>query len=198
MANYTLNIAFTAEQLATLNASGKNIVLGKSFFGGAPQIAWQVFKPLESNTVKWNDDYSVYFSNDTPDPQKVIRAVASRRVERGGQCTLDYNGNIMVNSGSSGDYSLTNQSHGRTVGGLCQDATVNAAGKGESIVCARVILEGNRLTIRPDMKLSIWLQSGVNPGTVLGSIENPVTELDFAGSNTISVKYDSDSKKFVK
>jgi hypothetical protein len=198
MANYTLNIAFTAEQLTALNASGMSIVLGKSFQGGTPQVAWQVFKPLASNTIQWNDDYSVYYSKNEPKPGTVIKIKARAEGARGGRFKLNDNGYITTELDSSNTYSFDNGSASQFVtGGLCQDGTVNGTNNSENIVCGELIFQGNRLTIRPGMKLSIWLQPGISEGTVLGSIGEPVTELDFAGSKTISVKYDSNSKKFV-
>jgi hypothetical protein len=198
MANYTLNIAFTAEQLKALDASGFSIVLAKPVSDWSSKIVWLVFKPLASNTVKWNDDYGVYFSNDVLKPGAVIRKTRSQRASRGNNYALTPDGSIMESQGYSDTYVLANNSMQRMVaGGLWLDGMVNGSNEDNRILSVENIYEGNSQTIRPPKTVSIWLQSQVSAGTVFESAVGPVTELNFTGSNTISVKYDSNSKKFV-
>src|SRR5262245_57303979 len=61
MPTYQLTIQFDSQGLATLNEAGQLVTIVKSVSTGTP-VAWVAFDPMESNTVTWTEQYSVYAS----------------------------------------------------------------------------------------------------------------------------------------
>ena len=47
MSTFNLNVAFTNEQLQTLYITGTNVIVAKPTSDGTPNVAWQVFRPLQ-------------------------------------------------------------------------------------------------------------------------------------------------------
>ncbi len=63
MADYSLDIQFTQDQLQILYMAGSNVVVAKpSGDGSTPNVAWQVFKPMQANTLSWDEEYGIYAS----------------------------------------------------------------------------------------------------------------------------------------
>jgi hypothetical protein len=59
---YTIDFSFTSEQLDVFYATGTQVVLAKPTAGEEPKVAWQVFRPLESIQVQWEEQYGIYAS----------------------------------------------------------------------------------------------------------------------------------------
>jgi hypothetical protein len=55
---YELDVAFTNDQLQTLWITGTNVIVAKPSGGTSPNVAWQVFKPLQANALTWDELYS--------------------------------------------------------------------------------------------------------------------------------------------
>ena len=62
MPAYELNMSFTNEQLQTLYLTGSNVIVAKPTGGLAPNVAWQVIRPLQANSLTWEEQYGVYAS----------------------------------------------------------------------------------------------------------------------------------------
>lgn len=72
----TLNVTFTAQDLATIRAAGQKVVILRSSAAGVT-AAWLAFVPFQYNTVTWTDSFGAYASGTPPVPGNTLTPVAS-------------------------------------------------------------------------------------------------------------------------
>ncbi|HKB60608.1 MAG TPA: hypothetical protein VKC56_11250 [Gallionellaceae bacterium] len=204
MPNYELDVAFTNQQLETIYATGTNVIVAKPTSGAAPNVAWQVFRPLQANTVAWEEQYGIYAST----AQLVNGATLSRLSSTGIPAaqnqlyTLADSGVITgpVSGGAPDSYALENSYSGlpfMTVG-LYQDATVNGTAIANNAVSAAGVMLASTAVMMPYTTVYIWLQSQVVSNTVVTTVTSPMTQLKFGGGvSQISVAYNSASGTFL-
>lgn len=204
MASYKLDIGFTNEQLQVLYTTGSNVIVAKPTGGSSPNVAWQVFRPLQANTLNWNEDYGIYASTaevtngakltqlsstDIPSAENKLYTLEDSGVINGPTTGGAPNSLALLNSYSSKPYMTV---------GLYQDATVNGTEiLGNALSAAPVILASTSV-MTPYTTVYVWLQSQVLSNTVVTTVTSPMTELRFGGGNNdISVAYDSNSGRFL-
>lgn len=204
MTQFNLKTAFTQEQLGIFYATGTNVIVGKSSDGRQPSVAWQVFRPMQANTLSWKEEYGIYASTSDIKNGTILRQLSSTPIgsQLGGQYTLQSYGNITGPSGggSQNAFLISNQYGDRPymTTGLYQNAAVNGGHEtGNAISANRIPMQSN-LMMTPSTTLFIWLQSQVVSNSVVTNVTSPMTELKFGGNVTdISITYDSNTGRFV-
>ena len=206
MPNFDLNVAFTNEQLKAIHATGTNVIIAKPSSGGStPDVAWQVFRPLQANTVNWEEKYGIYASTTQIVNGAKLDQLSSIPVPAAEDklYTLQPSGIISgpASGGSPNSYSLRNN-YGTnppymTVG-LFQDASVNGTSIIGNAISAAGVLNQATATMTPFTTIYIWLQSNVVSNSVVTTVTSPMTQITFGGTvTTRSVKYDSDTGTFI-
>lgn len=203
MANYELKIAFTNEQLQVLYTTGSNVIVAKPTDGTAPNVAWQVFRPLQGNTLTWQEEYGIYASTSSVTNGAVLSQLSSVPVGAAMNKLYTLEPSGIISGPASGGYpdsfSLTNKydKDYMTVG-LYQNATVNGTDIMGNALSAAPVLKASTAVMTPYTTVYIWLQSQVKSNTVVTNVTSPMTKITFGGgTNTVSVAYDSDSGKFL-
>lgn len=204
MSNYSLNVAFTQQQLQTLYLTGSNVIIAKPTGGSRPNVAWQVFKPMQANTLSWTEDYGIYAS--TSQVTNGARLDQLSNVPVGAAMnkmyTLQPSAVITgpATGGESGSFALLNNylTQDFMTVGLYQDATVNGTEIMGNAISAVPVLKASTALMTPYTTVYIWLQSQVLSNTVVTMVTSPMTELRFGGEvDQLSIAYDSDSGKFL-
>ncbi len=204
MSNYTLNISFTNQQLQDFYATGSRVSVGKQVAGGAPNVIWQSFAPLQSNEVGWVEEYGIYVSNTQVQQGATITILSSTPVgaatdklytlESSGVISGPTTGGVVDSFALLNDYS--NQDY-ITVG-LYQDATVNGVDIIGNAVSAAPTLLASTAVMEPSKTVYIWLESDITGNSVVTTVTSPMTELKFGGGvNQITVAYDTQTGLFI-
>ena len=203
--SYALNIAFSNDQLNTLYETGSNVIVAKPTSGSATNVAWQVFKPMQANTLSWDEEYGIYVSTVAVSQGAELLQLSSTPVNAamGQLYTLQDSGAIsdpVATGGTTGSFSLLNQYSNKdymTVG-LYQDATVNGTQiVGNALSAAPTLLQSTAV-MTPYTTVYVWLQSEVQSNCVVTNVTSPMTAITFGGSTfSVSVHYDSASGMFV-
>ncbi|WP_291910128.1 hypothetical protein [Chitinophaga sp. CB10] len=204
MAEYTLNVGFTNDQLQVLYATGTNVVIAKPSGGGSPNVAWQVFKPLMANQLSWIEEYGIYASTSNITNGATLSQMSSIPVGAAMNklYTLQDSGVITgpASGGQPSSFALLNDFTTKpymTVG-LYQDAKVNGVDILGNAISAVPVLLASTAVMTPYTTVYIWLQSQVKSNSVVTTVTSPMTQLQFGGGiDTISVAYDSNSGKFL-
>jgi hypothetical protein len=202
---YELDIAFTNDQLQAIYITGTNVIVAKPSGGGQPNVAWQVFRPLQANTLNWDEKYGIYASTAQMQNGAKLTQLSSTGIPAAQEklYTLQPSGVIAgPNSGGTANaFSLLNQyqtSTGYMTIGLYQDATVNGTQIAGNAVSAAPVLYQSTAAMTPYTTVYIWLASQVISNSVVTLVTSPMTELTFGGGvNTVSVAYDSSSGTFL-
>ncbi len=215
MASFKLQIAFSDQDLKRIKASGTKVVIAKpSLNGGLPNVIWQVFKPFQTNTFSWKDEYGMYASVSEIKNGAQLRQLANVPigVSKNKLYVLEDNATISgpVSGGELYSFALANKYTGGIVSGtndpkkrmlalgLFQDANINGTDIKGNAVAAVPVLFGSTAIMRPPTTIYIWLQSQVKSNSVITKITSPITTLFFgSGIKDISVKYDSLSGQFL-
>ncbi|SFD26319.1 hypothetical protein SAMN05518672_1011339 [Chitinophaga sp. CF118] len=204
MSTYILNTAFTDKQLDMLYITGTNVIIAKPTGGGTPNVAWQVFKPMQSNQLSWGEEYGIYASTSGVTNGAILSQLSSVPVGAATNklYTLEPSSKISgpASGGSAGSYTLLNKYAEKdymTVG-LYQNANVNGTDIIGNALSAAPVLLSSTASMTPYTTVYIWLQSQVISNTVVTTVTSPMTILKFGGEVTeISVAYDSASGKFL-
>lgn len=204
MADYSLETAFTNEQLQTLYATGSNVVIAKPTGGSRPDVAWQVFKPMQGNKLTWTEEYGIYASTSEVANGAVLDKLSSVPVGAAMNKLYTLQPSAVITGPDTGGvpnaFSLLNKYSEKdymTVG-LYQDATVNGTEIAGNAISAVPVLLASVADMTPYTTVYIWLQSQVISNTVVTLVTSPMTELKFGGGiNDISLSYDSASGKFI-
>lgn len=204
MSQYTLNFNFTTDQLQTLYMTGTNVVIARSLNGQMPIVAWQVVRPMQANTLGWENAYGIYASTTNIQNGAVINQMSESPsgAVMGKMYTLEQQGFISGPGANStpGAYSLTNKFSNLQylTTGLFQGATVNGMYIPNNVCTAQPTLLMSTAVMSPDTAIYIWLQSMVMSNSVVTYVTSPMTKLNFGGSvNQMSVQYDSASGRFI-
>ncbi|WP_046244120.1 hypothetical protein [Hymenobacter terrenus] len=202
--DFSLNVAFTNEQLQILYATGTNVIIAKPTQGGSPNVAWLAFKALNANTISWAEEYGIYASTSAVQNGAVLTQLSSVPVPAADNklYSLELSGVITGpdSGGQAGSFSLLNQYANApymTVG-LYQNANVNGTDILNNAVSAAPVLLQSTASMTPFTTVYIWLQSQVKGNSVVTNVTSPMTALKFGGKvDSISVAYDSTSGKFL-
>lgn len=206
MPTYTLNTAFTEEDLMRLYAAGANVVVAKPNAGGPPNVAWTVFRPVISNTMTWEEQYGIYASNT--DIVNGARLVQMSRTEYPAVAGKTYALNAAgffgppSGGGSPGCYTAVNEFNNLPKGyltfGLFQDAVVNGVATRGNAVSATPVLFNRAAPMAPFTTVYLWIQSQVTSNMVVTVVTSPITQVRFGGAITeVSLVYDAMTGRFV-
>lgn len=206
MPSFTLNTSFTKEDLIRFLASGSNVVVAKPNNGGAPNVAWVVFKPLTNNTMTWEENYGIYASNTDLIAGGVISQVSRTPYPATAGKTYELAPTGAFGepgaSGPAGSYiainSYNNLPKGYMTFGLYQKADVNGSPTGSNPVSAASVIYQSRAEITPFTNVYLWIQSQVVSSSVITNVTSPLSKVTFGGDTTdVSLKYDSETGMFV-
>ena len=207
MPTYTLNTAFTQEDLSRLYAMGANVVVAKPNAGGPPNVAWTVFRPVLINTMTWEDQYGIYASNsDIVNGARLVQMARTEYPAMAGKIySLTSAGFFGPPSGggSPGCYTAVNEFNNLPKGyltfGLFQDAVVNGVASRGNAVSATPVLFNSTAPMAPFTTVYLWTQSQVMSNTVVTTVTSPITQVGFGGAITeVSLVYDAMTGRFIK
>ena len=205
MPAYELNMSFTNEQLQTLYLTGSNVIVAKPTGGLAPNVAWQVIRPLQANSLTWEEQYGVYASTAKVTNGAVLTQLSSTGIPAipNKIYTLQPSGGMSnpASGGTPDAFSLLNNyvtDQGYITVGLYQDATVNGTSILGNALSAAPVLYQSTAVMTPFTTVYIWIQSQVKSNCVVTMVTSPMTQLKFGGGvSTISVAYDPSSGTFI-
>ena len=209
MPTFTLKTSFTDQDLQRFLASGSNVVLAKPSAGGAPNVAWVVYRPLIDNTVTWDEQYGIYASNvDLTTSGAVLTQMSQTDFPAVPAMVYALNpagyfGPPTNGGGSAGSYyaqnGYDNLPKGYLTMGLCQNATVNGQTVNGNAVSAAPVIYQSTAEMTPYTTVYLWIQSQVRSNSVVTVVTSPQTVVTFGGSvTTVSLRYDANSGQFVK
>jgi hypothetical protein len=215
MSTFKLQIAFSDAELKAIYESDTRVIVAKpSKDGNDPNVAWQVFKPFQANTLAWKEEYGIYASTSEVKNGAQLSQLSSVPVgaSMNKLYVLEDNATITgpLSGGEAHSYALTNKYSGGIIPGtddpnkrimtvgLFQDANVNGTDiKGNAVSAAPVLLASTAI-MTPYTTVYIWLQSEVKSNSVVTTVTSVKTALTFGGGkNSISVTYDAPSGKFL-
>lgn len=169
MSSYTVNFKFTPEQLKDLE--NERIVIGRVSEEGSPvAVAWEAFHPLQSNIVKWEDDYVIYGSKTLCKAGQTITQdlhSSSPTPETKGYL-VEPKGGIFLREGG---YAVTNsyeEASSLTIG-LAQAITVNGEPRYGAISAVDVPNGGTTVLKQPEATY-VWVQAGIKSDTIISPI----------------------------
>lgn len=206
MVSFNLNTAFTDQDLQRFLASGSNVVVAKPNGGGAPNVAWLVYRPLIANSITWEEQYGIYASNtDIARGGAVLNQMSKSEFPAidGKTYGLNPAGSFTApqSGGASGSYYAVNEyrnDKGYLTFGLFQNATVNGDEATGNAVSAAPVLYLSTAEMTPFTTVYLWIQSQVVSNTVITTVTSPMTKVTFGGSvTTISLKYDASKGTFI-
>jgi hypothetical protein len=206
MVSFKLNTAFTEQDLQRFLASGSNVVVAKPNGGGAPNVAWLVYRPLIDNTITWEEQYGIYASNtDITRGGAVLNQISKSEFPAvdGKTYSLNPAGAFTAPQGTEtpGSYYAVNEYNnekGYLVFGLYQDATVNGDQAKGNAISAAPVLYLSKAEMTPFTTVYLWIQSQVVSNTVLTTVTSPMTQVTFGGSvTTVSLRYDPSKGRFI-
>lgn len=207
MPTFTLNTAFTQDDLTRFLASGSNVVVAKPNAGGRPNVAWVVYRPLLENNMTWEEQYGIYASNTLLTQSGAVITQISKTsfpAADGKLYGLSSAGFFGPPSsgGTPGSFSAINEYNNLPSGlltfGLYQNATVNGSESLGNAVSAAPVPYRSTAVMTPFTTVYLWIQSQVASSSVLTTVTSPMTKVTFGGSITdVSLSYDAESGTFI-
>ncbi|WP_410671654.1 hypothetical protein [Amycolatopsis sp. cmx-4-68] len=207
MVSFNLNTAFTEQDLQRFFASGSNVVVAKPNGGGAPNVAWLVYRPLINNTITWEEQYGIYASNtDIARGGAVLNQISKSEFPAVGGKTYSLNpaGSFTApqsGGGARGSYYAVNEYDNDKkylTFGLYQNATVNGDPAMGNAVSAAPVLYLSTAEMTPFTTVYLWIQSQVVSNTVITTVTSPMSHATFGGSVTsVSLDYDPSTGTFI-
>jgi hypothetical protein len=173
---YTLNISIDDTGLQQIYNNGQYVTIVKSAITnpvgtGNLSIAWLTWSPFESNSVTWQEIYSMYASTTLMQAGATI-AMSSQTpvpVQLGYMNTFQSGHFTSALGGGASTFSLTNSAGGSYNFGLSQTATVNSVTVNAPL-CAVAVGNNQQATFTPQVTVSIFLSSYSNNGVVISQV----------------------------
>lgn len=204
MPDYTLGTLFSKEDLTRFHASGSNVVVAKPNAGGAPNVAWVVYNPLEENTMTWDEEYGIYASNtDIVGGALLVQmSHAPSPVEDGMVYPFTVEGffGSPSSGGVTGSYTVQNEyknDKGYMTIGLYQNAVVNDKKTTRNAISAALVQREFTAEMTPFTSVYLWIQSQVKSNSVVTNVTSAQTEVRFGGSvSEVSLAYEAATGRF--
>lgn len=159
------------------------------------------FEPLEWNEASLRFDYNIYDSNSALNDRGIINILNMSQGKPGNKFSINENGEIANANGISpkDSYTIMNKSLKPKLVGLAQLAQINGVLTSFIPNSALNLLPSMSAVLQPSNKIVLWLESGIEQGTVVTSILTPKSSFIIEpGNSEISVSYDTQTGKFVK
>ncbi|MBU2722789.1 hypothetical protein [Acidithiobacillus ferridurans] len=203
---YSLNLSFTAKDLAAIAAAQAKVVIAKPAdkTNQKPNVAWLAFDPMQNNDIAWEEIYGLYASNVAmEDGAEISKSSVVNPAVPGKVYNLLPDGAFgsPENGGTPDSFTVLNQyqnSKGYMVVGLTQDAKIGGEiVTGNAISAANVMLQ-NTAVMTPFTTVFIWLQSKIKSNSVCTKVTSPMTEVTFGGDVVSrSYRYDAETGMFL-
>lgn len=206
MPTFTLNTAFTQQDLERIYSSGSNVVVAKPTGAANPNVAWVVYRPLITNKMAWEESYGIYASNVdlingatlTQMSQTPFPAVSGRTYGLSPSGFFGPPGS----GGTPNSYTAINEYNNLPKGfltvGLYQNAEVNGAAVTGNAVSAAPVLYKSTAVMTPFTTVYLWLASSVMSNTVVTDVSGARTKVTFGGTVTdVSLSYDATTGTFL-
>ncbi|MGC9217658.1 hypothetical protein, partial [Acidithiobacillus sp.] len=186
---YTLDLAFSPKDLSAIAAADAQLIVAKPAdnTNRKPNVAWLAFRPLENNSVSWEEIYGIYASNVAmEDGADIAKSSVVNPAVPGKIYDLQPDGAFgpPANGGTPDSFMVRNRyanAKGYMVVGLTQDAKVGGeVVAGNAISAANVLLQ-NTAVMTPFTTVFVWLQSKVRSNSVCTRVTSPMTEVTFGG-----------------
>ncbi len=199
---YQLNIEIPSDGLRTLSKANQYITIVKSMPNGA-QVAWVSFRPMLTNFVTWDEQYSVYASTtNIQDGATIVtqstRAASLGRVYTltGGQFDTGQPGVPVQSFGvANGDAVLTVDGVSMVTCGLYQGANVNGNVVAGAINAVAVPFM-NEAVFTPIEKVQIFASSLQDNGIVISSVTSAALEVDLTENQAQGLLYNPAVNRF--
>jgi hypothetical protein len=209
MPTYQLAIAFDNPGLDTLQGAGQLVTLIKSVSisgngNSSGQVIWVAFKPMNTNTVTWTEEYSVYASTSKIVNGARITTNSSVNAVGGNTYTFLAAGHFGPSNSNLAetDYGVVNKSQYTTgdvkmiTSGLYQAATVNGK-QTSSPLNATPVPSGDTAQFTPIEKVQVFVSSYQNNGLVISEVTSQTLTVDLTSQPSQSIYYDSTTNQFV-
>ena len=206
MATYQLLLTIDPQSLNRILAAGQGIVLARNV-NGAANVVWATFAPFASNTVEWNDDYSIYASTTSIQQGAQIMAMSETGFPAQSGASYTFTSS-MVFSGpnrggaSPGSYGIQNAAPAdpfpTLTFGLVQTAVINQNPLSQAPLSATALFTNSQASLTPSPDVLVWLQANIQSGTIFNQIPGNATTARFGnGVSHVSLRYDSNRGVFV-
>ncbi len=210
MPKYSLTADISDKQLGFLTNSHQSVVVakptGEEGKEGNPIVAWQVFRPMENNSLQWEEEYGIYASSTTLTNGAVLDQFSKTgpgAAADGKLYKIEESGGFSTpgETREAGTYyaeNLFSKALESLTVGLFQTATVNGKRIDGNAISAAPVPRRNAAEMTPYTTLYIWTQASIVSNTVLTEVTSPRLEVVFGGPTTdVTVHYDSDQGGFV-
>lgn len=206
MTDYKLDINIDSQGLHTIQAAGQVVTLVKSVGGGGNMpVAWLSFHPMQSNTLTWTNQYSVYASSTKI--QANARIVSQSTQLATGGSTYTFSGGQFDYGKSNGltivQYGVENQDADFLVdgmamitSGLYQGAVVNGGAKSSPLNAVEVPYNESG-TFTPKEVVQVFVSNYQDNGMVISSVTSKSLTVDLTSSPSQTIHYDDHSNQFV-
>lgn len=198
MATYGLIIDIDKDSLKKIYNAKQSVTLVKqvgSSGAGDGNVAWVTFKPFESNTVTWIENYHVYGTSTLlKDGAKIVLTSHTENpVQAGWTYRFEQGQFTGAAGGKAGAFHVNNQQRDSLNFGLAQAATVNNMPVLAPLNAVRVNMN-EIASFTPIETVSIYLSSYQDNGVVISSVaggaltveltsEKPAAAVGFNRSN---------------
>ncbi len=162
-------------------------------------VAWQVFQPIENNTVSWIESYSLYATTVPLNNGNVLTldAVTAAPAIPGFIYTFS-GGPLQGAPGKDGMFNLSNEmGSGSYSFGLAQSATVNNQPTPLAPLNATPMLFNQTAQFTPPTTVAIFLSTCTSNGTVIPGISANALVIPLSSaSSTVNVGFNDDANTF--
>lgn len=206
MLSFMLETAFTQQDLDRIYTSGSNVVVAKPNNGGAPNVAWIVYRPLVDNVIEWEEQYGIYASNADVINGAVLTQMSQTDVPASDNVLYPFTPSGYFgppeSGGVSGSFTARNDYDNLPKGyltmGLFQKATVNGSTGPANAVSAAPVIYRSKAQMTPFTTVYLWIQSQVRSNTVVTNVTSPQTRVTFGGGVTkVSLRYNANTGTFL-
>jgi hypothetical protein len=214
MSTFRITTTFSQTDLERLHATGTNIVVAKPTEGTEPNVSWVVYRPLQTNTVEWQEQYGIYASNvDFQNGAELSQLSSTDLPALTGRLYVLNPSGVFSGPGSGGETNLysarndfNNLDHpdpgttgrGYLTMGLYQNATVNEVPVTGNAVSATQVLYRSTARIRVSSTVYLWTQSQTRGNSVVTDISSPMTMVPLTAERPeANLRFDADSATFI-
>lgn len=196
MPKYTLSINLTKEQLNGFYFAGSNIIIAKPTGEESPNVAWQAFRPMENNTVQWEEKFGIYASTAAIENGALLTKTSRTPFPAAEKSIYKLGANAYfeapttMKNAEPNTYYAVNGYENNLLFGLFQDAIVNGKQVPGNAISAAPVPINNSAEMTPYTILYVWAQSLVVSNTVVTKVTSPMTQVKFGGKiSDISLGY---------